>query len=91
MIEIPDHRSTNRKDYENYHRRGRMKQSWHLGVEAQRKDEEAVVFEDGFTWGSIGQILGYLLGEVDEQRQDELYDLMLKEYEQTNRGRTLRQ
>ncbi len=91
MIEIPDRRSTNRKDYENYRRRGRMKRSWRLGVEVQRKGEEVVAFEDGFTWGSTGQILGYLLGEVDEQYQDELYELMLKAYEQTNRGGNLRQ
>ena len=89
MIEIPDRRSTNPQDYDSFARRGRMKQSWQIGIERQRDGKETITFEDGLTWGSIGQVFGYLLGEVDEQFQDELYELMLKEYKQTDRGKNV--
>ncbi len=90
MIEIPDVRSTAREDYQHYHRRGRMKKSWAMGVSQQSDGEEGVFIRDGLSWGSIGQILGYLLGEVDEDFQDELYERMLDQFRLTDRGESLR-
>jgi len=87
-FEIPDKRSTAPEDYEHFHRRGRMKQSWHLGVEQQ--EEQNVSFDQGITWGGIGQILGYLFGPVDEDFQDKMYERMLNQYKLTNRGERLR-
>ncbi len=90
IIEIPDIRSTAREDYDHYHRRGRMKQSWALGIEQQTSGSEGLSIGDGLSWGSIGQILGYLLGEVDEDFQDELYERMFDQFKLTDRGEPLR-
>ena len=68
-----------------YFRRGRMKSSWKLGV-AQRTDgSRRVEFDDGITWGSIGQLLGYLFGDVEEAIQDKLYEQMEKAFRGTDR------
>jgi hypothetical protein len=68
-----------------YDRRGQMKRSWHLGV-AQRTDgSECVTFEDGLTWGSIGQLFGYLLGDTDEAFQDDLYEKLERAFRGTDR------
>jgi hypothetical protein len=90
IIEIPDIRSTAREDYDHYHRRGRMKTSWALGIQQQTSGSERLSIRDGISWGSIGQILGYLLGEVDEEFQDELYERMLDRLKLTDRGEPLR-
>lgn len=66
-----------------------MKQSWKTGAERRQDGSQTVAFEDGLTWGSIGQVLGYLLGDVDEKQKDELYDLMLKAYEGSDRGKVI--
>jgi len=87
-FDIPDKRSTNPEDYEHFHRRGRMKQSWEMGVEQQEK--QRVSFENGLTWGSIGQLFGYLFGTVDKDFQDELYEKLLTQYKLTDRGERLR-
>ena len=90
IIEIPDIRSTAREDYQQYYRRGRMKKSWAIGVSQQSDGEEGVSIRNGLSWGSIGQILGYLLGEVDEDFQDELYERMLDRFKLTDCGEPLR-
>ena len=51
---IPDKRSNDPKDYQDLHRRGRLKQSWRIGVEKQTDGKQLISFEDGLTWGSIG-------------------------------------
>ena len=90
MIDIPDIRSTNPEDYEHKLRRGRLKQSWDLGIAKQTDGTEGLSISDGLSWGSIGQILGYLLGRVDEEFQDDLYERMVDQFEQTDRGEPLR-
>lgn len=80
-FEIPDKRSTDPEDYIRKNRRGRMKQSWRIGVESRTRESPGVSFEEGLTWGSIGQILGYLFGEVDAAEQNELYEKMLEQFE----------
>jgi hypothetical protein len=89
-IQVPDIRSTAREDYDHYHRRGRMKNSWTNGIAQQTDGEEGLFLRDGLSWGSIGQILGYLLGEVDEDFQDDLYERMLDQFKLTDRGAPLR-
>jgi hypothetical protein len=89
-IEIPDIRSTVPGDYDDYYRRGRMKQSWALGIDQQTQGDQGLSIDDGLSWGSIGQILGYLLGEVDEDFQDDLYERMLDQFKLTDRGEPLR-
>lgn len=86
-FEIPDKRSTAPEDYEHYYRRGRMKKSWHLGVEQQKG--QSVSFNQGITWGSIGQILGYLFGPADEDFQDDIYEMLYEQYKLTERGERL--
>jgi hypothetical protein len=88
QFDIPDKRSTDPKDYEHLYRRGRMKKSWELGV--QQQERQMVSFMDGLTWGSIGQLLGYLFGKVDEEFQDELYERLENQYKLTDRGKRLR-
>jgi hypothetical protein len=89
-LEIPDQRSTNPEDYDHEHRRGQFKRSWNIGIERQRTREEMVSFDDGLTWGSLGQILGYVLGDAHEAFRNELYDQMLAHYNRTKRGKALR-
>lgn len=87
---IPDRRSNESNDYAELDRRGRMKRSWSIGVNRRRDGSETLSFDGGLTWGSIGQILGYLLGEVEDGVQDELYEQLLKAYLKTDRGAKLR-
>jgi hypothetical protein len=89
-IKIADIRSTAREDYDHYQRRGRMKRSWALGIAQQTDGDEGLSIADGLSWGSIGQILGYLLGEVDDDFQDDLYERMLHQFKLTDRGEPLR-
>jgi endonuclease/exonuclease/phosphatase family metal-dependent hydrolase len=88
-FEIPDARSANPDDYRHKLRRGQMKRSWHKGARRRHDGLQTVSFDDGLTWGSIGQLLGYLLGEVDVQFQDELYERLVAQYELTDRGSPL--
>ncbi|MBI4672137.1 MAG: hypothetical protein HY741_10785 [Chloroflexi bacterium] len=83
-FQIPDMRSTEPKDYVHAHRRGRLKQSWAIGVESQ--SNEMLMFNEGLTWGSIGQILGYLFGDTDDAFQDEMWERMLDNYKRMKRG-----
>jgi len=89
-IEIPDIRSTSPEDYDHKLRRGRLKNSWTLGIAQQTDGTEGLSINDGLSWGSIGQILGYLLGEVDEEFQDDLYERMVDQFKLTDRGEPLR-
>ena len=50
---IPDKRSTDPDDYTHEYRLRRLKQSWDIGVE--KRNQEELTFEEGFTWGSIGK------------------------------------
>jgi len=84
---IPDKRSTDPDDYTHEYRLRRLKQSWDIGVE--KRNQEQLTFEEGFTWGSIGQILGYLLGEAPEAYQDELWKQLLATFKATDRGKKL--
>jgi hypothetical protein len=84
-IKIPDYRSTDPEDYKTFRRRGRMKQSWELGIK-HSKSNEILIVDDGITWGSIGQILGYLLGEQEETFQEELFKKMRKQYGKSVHG-----
>jgi len=84
---IPDQRSTDPEGYTREYRLGRLKNSWHLG--AEKRDQEELEFEEGFTWGSIGQILGYLLGEADKDFQEELWKQLLATFKATPRGEKL--
>ena len=53
---------------------------------AQHTDgSKGVEFDDGITWGSIGQLLGYLFGDVEEAIQDKLYERMEKAFRGTDR------
>lgn len=88
-FKIPDVRSDDPEDYKHLRRRKRMKDSWKIGIKRQTDGKEEIPFEDGLTWGSIGQIFGYLLGEVDESFQDKLYDQLLEQYKQTDHGKPL--
>ncbi|MCB0020321.1 MAG: endonuclease/exonuclease/phosphatase family protein [Anaerolineales bacterium] len=89
-FEIPDRRSTKIDHYQTDHRRGQLKRSWAIGLHQQRNGSEEIAFNEGLTWGSIGQLLGYLLGDVDDELKDQLYDLMLSQYRLGSRGRSLR-
>jgi hypothetical protein len=89
-IKIPDIRSPQPQDYDHEHRLGQLKRSWPKGVQQQTDGDEGVFVRDGLSWGSIGQILGYLLGEVDEAFQEDLYDRMLDRFKLTDRGEPLR-
>ena len=89
-IEIPDIRSTVPEDYDHEHRLGQLKRSWHKGVEQQTDGTAGLSIRNGLSWGSIGQILGYLLGEVDEAFQDELYERIFDQFKLTDRGEPLR-
>jgi hypothetical protein len=88
-ISIPDGRSQNPEDYENFLRQGRMKSSWTLGVEKSKKGERLDI-DDGLTWGSIGQVLGYLFGEEDKDFQEMLFKKMRDYYPNTVRGKNLK-
>ncbi|MFZ1398279.1 MAG: endonuclease/exonuclease/phosphatase family protein [Candidatus Promineifilaceae bacterium] len=88
-FDIPDKRSNNPKDYQKSVRLGQMKRSWHLGVQRQRDERATISFADGLTWGSIGQILGYLFGETDDAFKNELYEKMLAQFTQTDHGQQL--
>ena len=90
QFDIPDRRSIDLRDYEEFNRRGQMKRSWEIGVQRQTDGKQMISFEDGLSWGSIGQILGYLLGQVDEGFQDDLYEKLLAQYKLTDRGKPLR-
>lgn len=88
---IPDKRSTKPNDYIRKDRRGQLKRSWSLGVRRQHDNRQLLSFDRGLTWGSIGQILGYVLGETDEKYQDALFERMLEVFHQTDRGSALRE
>ena len=88
---IPDKRSTDPDEYVRKDRRGQLKRSWSMGVRRQRDSRQAVSFDDGLTWGSIGQILGYELGDTDEEYQDALFERMMEVYHHTDRGSALRE
>lgn len=88
-FDIPDKRSNDPKDYQKSVRLGQMKRSWHLGVQRQRDGRATLSFADGLTWGSIGQILGYLFGETDDAFKNELYEKMLVQFAQTDHGQQL--
>jgi exonuclease III len=90
-FDIPDRRSAKPDDYRRKDRRGQMKRSWSIGVSRQHDQRQCISFDDGLTWGSIGQILGYLLGETDEAYQNALSERMIKVYYQTDRGSILRE
>jgi hypothetical protein len=90
QFDTPDRRCIDPRDYEEFNRRGRMKRSWEIGVQRQTDGKQMISFEDGLSWGSIGQILGYLLGQVDEGFQDDLYEKLLAQYKLTDRGKPLR-
>jgi len=85
---IPDKRSTDPEAYKHEFRLGRLKNSWRIG--AEKRNQEELTFEEGFTWGSIGQILGYLLGEAaDEAYQEKLWEQLLAAFKATERGKEL--
>ena len=87
-IKIPDKRSNISSDYppEAPHvRLGQMKRSWPIGVSQRIDGNIQISFEDGLTWGSIGQILGYLLGQVNESYQDDLYEKLEQAFRGTDR------
>lgn len=90
-FEIPDKRSPNPDDYIRKDRRGQLKRSWSLGVRRQHDNRQTVSINKGLTWGSIGQILGYVLGKVDEEYQDALFERMIEVYHHTDRGSALRE
>lgn len=90
-FEIPDKRSNNPQDYDDDHRLGSMKKSWRIGIGRQTDGRQMISFDEGLTWGSIGQILGYLFGDVGEAEQERLYALMRNQFELTDRGAPLRQ
>lgn len=87
QFEIPDMRSAMPEDYVKKDRRGQMKRSWYIGVDDRKL--ERIAFDEGLTWGSIGQLLGYLFGEVDETFQDALYERLFKSYTRLERGKLL--
>jgi hypothetical protein len=89
-IKIPDIRSPQPEDYHHEHRLGQLKRSWPKGVRKQTDRHEGLSIDDGLSWGSIGQILGYLLGEADEEFQEDLYERMLDQFKLTDRGEPLR-
>lgn len=89
-IRIPDTRSNVPQDYDHEHRLGQLKRSWPKGVQQQTDGNEGIFIREGLSWGSIGQILGYLLGEVDEELQDDLYERMVDQFSLTDRGQPLR-
>lgn len=89
-ITIKDHRSPAPESYETAVRRGQLKRSWPLGVKQRSDGGQAVAFSDGLTWGSTGQILGYLLGEVSEKEIDQLYERLVDSFKGTDRGARLR-
>lgn len=88
-IDLPDARSDSPDDYLRKDRRGQMKRSWALGVARQQDGRQTVRFRDGLTWGSIGQIMGYLLGDVDDALKNDLFERMLATYTRTDRGAPL--
>lgn len=88
-IDIPDKRSNDPKDYQKSTRLGQMKRSWHLGVQRQRDGRATISFAVGLTWGSIGQIMGYLLGDTDDAFKNELYEKMLAQFARTDHGQQL--
>lgn len=88
-FDLPDKRSNDPRDYQKNVRLGQMKRSWHLGVERQRDGRAVISFDDGLTWGSIGQILGYLFGKSDDDFKNELYEKMLSQLAQTDHGSKL--
>lgn len=86
---IPDKRSRSPEDYLRKDRRGQMKRSWVIGVNRRQDGRQTVSFRDGLTWGSIGQIMGYLLGEADDAFKNDLFERMLAQYKGTDRGALL--
>ncbi|PJF33871.1 MAG: hypothetical protein CUN57_01025, partial [Phototrophicales bacterium] len=82
---IPDCRANDPSKYETAHRRGQFLRSWKIGVQQREDGSKSIAFSDGLTWGSIGQILGYLLGDdKDKEYKDSLYDELEEAYRGTD-------
>lgn len=86
---LRDLRATSPSAYEAAYRRGRLLRSWEIGVRQRTNGSETLAFSDGLTWGSIGQILGYLLGEIPDSEKRDLYARLLDAYSRTDRGAQL--
>ena len=89
-VTIKDLRSSSPASYKTKVRRGQLKRSWGLGAQQRTDGNQTIAFSDGLTWGSTGQILGYLLGSVSEEEIDQLYERLLDSYRGTDRGTRLR-
>ena len=87
---LRDLRATSPRKYETAHRRGQLLRSWEIGVRQRTNGSETIAFSDGITWGSIGQILGYLLGEIPDDEKRALYDRLLAAYPDTDHGAPMR-
>lgn len=88
---LRDLRATSPLDYRKAHRRGQLLRSWDLGVRQRTNGSQTLAFSDGITWGSIGQILGYLLGDIPDAEKRDLYERLLDAYSRTDRGAQLRE
>lgn len=87
---LHDCRAKSPSAYRTAHRRGRFLSSWKIGVRQRSDGNKAISFSDGITWGSIGQILGYLFGEIPETERRDLYEQILSAYPDTDQGASLR-
>ena len=70
-------------------RRGQILRSWPIGVKQRTDGKYTVEFSDGITWGSIGQYLGYLFGEIPDDEKKQLYERLLEAFKGTDRGSNL--
>ena len=87
---LNDCRANDPHKYKTAHRRGRFLNSWKIGVRQRTDGSESVEFSDGLTWGSIGQIFGYLFGEISDKEKREFYDRIFDAYSDTDRGKPMK-
>ena len=86
---LRDCRANDPEKYLTAHRRGRFLSSWNIGVQQRRDGSESIEFSDGITWGSIGQILGYLFGEISENEKRDFYQRIFDAFPNTDHGSSL--
>ncbi len=83
---IQDCRANHPEAYKTKHRRGQFVRSWDIGVKQRNDGSKSIGFSDGITWGSIGQIFGYLFGEMSKEQKDQIYQQLLDAYPATDHG-----
>lgn len=86
---IPDCRANQPSAYKTAHRRGQLIRSWDIGVRQRTDKSRSLSFSDGITWGSIGQFLGYLLGDIPKSERKKYYDRIFDSFQNTDHGQSL--